>query len=322
MKQAYNTAYAAVCTASRSIDPYRDTRWLNRFTYYSANLEHFLPMLETGSHVERFRQTIAYEQLGALDVEWFLKGYTPAVVEHGPALGQTLARQPGIVCTMHTGAHLHIAFEMLKEKIPFAVLVSAAAKRALLEKRRDPWLLGASTSLIDAETPGALASVIRCLRSGTNVLALVDGGAGAAPLARSNALKTPFLGQHIYVRAGVPFAALRARVPIYPMWAFRRAADTIDLYHQQPIYVDDRNAVAYLRYAISEIYDHFSAYLLHHTAQWTNWWNIQRFIDATQYIRPPGRVLQQRFSVLMEASQRFVFDRDHYRIHRLREQAT
>lgn len=312
MEQTYQNAYAAIWAAAARIEPHLDTRWLNQFTYYSANMEHFLPILPPSGHLGRFRQTIAFEQAGALDIEWFLAGYTPTIKEHGAELADKLARRPGVVCTMHTGAHLHIAFAMLKAGIPFAILVSQVSKRALIEKGNGSWKPGFAPPLIDADAPGALPSMIRHLRADMSVLALVDGGTGSVPLAQSKLLKIPFLGQHIHVRRGIPYAAWIAEAPIYPVWAFRRSADVVDLYHHNPIHGPGWPKERYLHHAISEIYSHFSAYLHHHTAQWTIWWNLQRCIDSAQYIRPPGRVLHQRIGLLLQAGKRFAFDRDHY----------
>lgn len=312
MKQTYQNAYAAIWAAAARIEPHRDTRWLNQFTYYSANMEHFLPILPTSGHLERFRQTIAFEQAGALDIDGFLAGYTPTIVEHGTPIANELATQPGLVCTTHTGAHLHIAFAMLRAGIPFAILVSQASEKTLIEKAGTLYNTKAAPPLINAEAPGALQSMIRWLQAGVSVLALVDGGTGWTPMVRSKCLKIPFLGQHVYVRRGIPYAAWTAEVPIYPVWAFRRSANIVDIHGQNPIWNQEWPKERYMHYAIATVYSHFAAYLLHHTPQWTNWWNLQRCIDANQYIRPPGRVLRQRIGLLMKAGKRFAFDRNDY----------
>lgn len=312
MKQPYLNAYAAIWAAAGRIDPHRDTRWLNQFTYYSANMEHFLPILPTSGHLERFRQTVAFEQVGALDIDGFLAGYTPTIAEHGATLAGRLAKRPGMVCTTHTGAHLHIAFAMLKAGVPFAALVSQASKRALTAKAAGSYNRRVAPTLIDAGAPDALPAMIRMLRAGTNVLAFVDGGTGRGAMAQSKCLKIPFLGQHTYVRRGVAYAAWAAGVPIYPVWAFRRSANIIDLHHHTPICNREWPKEQYLHHATATIYAHFSTYLLHHTAQWTHWWNLQRCIDADQYIRPPGRTLQQRMGLLLKAGKRFALDRNDY----------
>ncbi|MEC3879746.1 hypothetical protein [Parapedobacter sp. 10938] len=319
MQTRYHTAYERIWAASEQIDPYHDTRWLNAFTYYSANLAHFLPLLATESHLRRFRQTVAYEQLGALDMRWFSQGYVPTVVTHQTPLDQVLPTAPGIVCTMHTGAHLHIAWSLLQSKIPLALLVSAVARRSLID------MLGQSPSptagpiLIDAEKPGALTAVIRQLKAGINVLALIDGGGGIGPLLQSNAVKVPFLGQHMFVRSGIPYAAWHAEVPIYPVWAFRRQqGGSIDVYRHPPIRKEGLSKESYLRQSIGAICDHFAAYLLHYPEQWTNWWNLQQHMDATQCIRPPDRVWKQPFGVMVHADDRYAFDRNHYRLHPIR----
>lgn len=295
------------------IDPMRDAGWINRFTYYSANLRHFLPALPEEDHLGLFRATAAHERYAALDIERFVHGVGYPVSEHGGDLVSALTNLAGVVCSFHTGAHLSIALKLIEADVPFAALVSAAAKQRLLEKsaqtlgRRCPKVVW-----IAAEAPGALSQLIHHLKKGISVLAFIDGGGGSHALRLQGLPRIPFLGQHLYIRLGIPFAAWLAGVPIYPVFPFRRANNVIDLYHTPPIHGVGAPKALFINHAATAIFTGYGAYLQHHPAQWLNWWELHRLVDAVSYIRSPERISKQSFGLLVDRGSYFAFDRDKY----------
>src|SRR5690606_14139673 len=81
----------------------------NQFTFFSANMEHFMPFVPPSAHEACFRDTMAHKRLSRLDLSYAAAGYLPQVEGWDAAWVDSLKQQPAIVVCAHMGPHMLIS---------------------------------------------------------------------------------------------------------------------------------------------------------------------------------------------------------------------
>src|SRR5690606_16375205 len=138
-----------------------------------------------------------------------------------------------------------LGYLMAKERVPFAVLLSAATCRQQGPHFRQLFRQLYSSSglrelpLIDAEQPGAIWELSHLLKKGYNLLVYLDGDTGMPADRKRKLLRIPFLAQHLYVRKGVTFLAGKLKRPLYPVCTFRRTDGSLQIVADDPIVTGD-----------------------------------------------------------------------------------
>src|SRR5690606_4233898 len=259
----------------------------NEFTFFSANLEHFLPLVPLAEHESLFKQSVAYHRMGALDLTFGAAGYIPPLVGWDVQWLDKLRTQPGIIASAHTGTHLLIAVLMAKASIPFVLLAAGHLINRLKRIWKDIIRAFPGSSLprvVDASSPWALRQLIEHAQAGTNVLVYWDGQQGAVGLDQpGKRVSVPFLGQHLLLRRGIAFVAHTAGAPIYPLVCFRQRDQSVACFHRSAVPACNTTVDRFADYALQAISAHFASLLIHFPAQWYNWTQLQHQVSPDRY---------------------------------------
>src|SRR5690606_21186365 len=102
MKISYNNRYELICDEAERCDINGNATLHNEFTFFSANLEHFLPLVPLCQHIQLFRKSLSYHRLSALDLEFGTTGFLPRVTGWNDDWVNRLRERPGIIASAHT----------------------------------------------------------------------------------------------------------------------------------------------------------------------------------------------------------------------------
>ncbi len=278
--------------AAQQLDPFLTKDRLQRFSFFSANLTNFLPLMAPHRHGPLFREAWMNQQLCALDQRYFDRELPVPVVGWDSGLTSRLREHPGLVCTLHAGSYRLLSYLMAKERIPFAVLLSAETCRQQGPGFRQLFRQLHSGSglcelpMIDAEQPGAIWRSLHLLKKGYNLLVYLDGDTGMPADRKRKLLRIPFLAQHLYVRKGVTFLAGKGKLPLYPICTFRRADGSLQVVADDPITAGDLPPQVFAPLALSRIFSFFGSHVVHFPAQWENWFCLHRQLDHSGLLYP------------------------------------
>lgn len=290
MNIQYQNQYNQLAREMERLDPDANGLLQSLFTFFSANLLHFLPTLSVDDHQRLFKACCLYQKLNKLDQQFFGQDF-PLQIRGWDAewVGQ-VRRTPGIICTMHAGSYRLINYLLAIEGVPHALLTASAFKREQEQTLRQLYpRLGVhpeAVPIIDAERSSAPRNIVRLIKQGYSVVVYVDGDTGSTLADPSKLVQVPFLGQHILARRGVARMAHWANAPIYPIFNFREGKDVISLFRGKTLFPQGHSAKAFEGIAIPYIYGHFASLLMHYPMQWENWFRLHLNIDHSARIRP------------------------------------
>lgn len=258
---------------------------LNTFTFLSANIGHFLPMLDSSTHLQIFQHYRYHKWLNGLDVACFADRY-PLRVYGWPSFRRQIALRTGIICTYHFGAYQLINYLLIHAKIPYALLVAGHVKDTWA--KRYPGLLEAleqaratgKFSLLDANDRGDLRKMYALAKAGYYLLIYVDGFEGMVAGRQGAAHSVPLLGQEVLVPMGAAQLSHTMRLPIYPVLALRRSGSIAlkSFAALMPDSMDDRNT--YTAMVMNRLYSTLSPFLMHWPEQWSNWPYLHNLASA------------------------------------------
>lgn len=287
---------------AQQLDPFLTKDRLQRFSFFSANLTNFLPLMAPHRHGTLFREAYRNQQLCALDQRYFGRELPVPVAGWDSELTSRLREHPGLVCTLHAGSSRLLSYLMAKERLPFAVLLSTETCRQQGPDFRQLFRQLHSSSglrelpLIDAEQPGAIWESLQLLRKGYNLLVYLDGDTGLPADRKRKLLRIPFLAQHFYVRKGVTFLARKLNRPLYPIGTFRQTDGSLQVVADDPIVAGDLPPQVFAPLVLSRMFSFFGNHLLHFPAQWENWFFLHRQLDHSGLLypdTPPVQVLPE-----------------------------
>lgn len=188
--------------------------WHRRYTRFASNVRIAIPHLTHGQLPEQFRHAVLNRQLSFLD-ERFHREVSCRWVGDGGAVVAGLLQRPAIVGTFHTGSYRLLVHELVRRKVPVALLVGRAVRQKQAGGYRDALAEAgypaSALSVIEAEHPAAGIQLIRALRRGRSVVGYLDGNLGSGM--QPELLTVPFLAAHMSVRIGLAWLAGRAGVP-------------------------------------------------------------------------------------------------------------
>lgn len=300
---------AALSQPLHSHDPKR----FSLYTFLSANLGHFLPMIDVKRHQCLYKEYLYHNWLHGLDVTYYAK-YFPLTIYGWQNTLERLAKGNGIICTYHFGAYQLINYLLIKSKIPYALLVAGHVRETWAT--RYPGLLAELDEaeangrfvLLDANDRASLRQLYRLSEQGFYTLIYVDGLEGIPQQDKLSLQRVPLLGQEIKVPWGAAQLSFSLGLPIYPVLTLRQrrsiqmhSFDTID-----PKGVTDRK-----RYAAStmqQLYADLSPFLIHWPEQWANWPYLHHVYFGRKLKRGtlwgnamPSALLQQQFYGIYES---------------------
>ena len=275
--------------------PGQEQENLRAFAFFSANLNQMLPHIPLRQHAEFFRECLLYKAL-ATDDERNINTLHEDILKQEVQLALD---KPGIIATFHTGPYRLLPLYLMKNKIPFTLLVSRdvaeqqGAANRLLQQR----LAGkGKESLFDTlivEEPLVLLKMKRAIEAGRFVLAYIDGNMGAAGSGRSKRdVLLPFLGAKLWVKTGVADMAFRLACPFYTCVANfdKRGRAEITL-HQTVGYKEHKSRAAFIVNTVQNLYHQLETTVRDYPMQWEGWLyihaDLERVTDAEQtaYVR-------------------------------------
>lgn len=290
MNNQYDKQYKQLAREMEQLDTDASAPLQSLFTFFSANLLHFLPTLSADDHPDFFRACCLYQKLSLLDQQYFGSDFPVHIRGWDREWVEQVRRTPGIICTMHSGSYRLINYLLAREGVLHALLTAAAFKREQERTLRQLYPgLGVDPDkvpIIDAERSSAPRAITRLIQQGYCVVVYVDGDTGSSIADPSKLVRVPFLGQHILVRRGIARMAHWADAPIYPIFNFRKDKDVISLFTGKTLLPHGHTAKTFEEIAIPYIYGYFASLLMHYPMQWENWFRLHLNIDHSARIRP------------------------------------
>jgi len=204
--------------------------------------------------------------------------------------------------------------------IRFGLLISATVMaeqgpqiREVLERIAP----GNPIPLIEAEHPAAALSILRTLKKGITLLAYLDGFAGTVLTEPAKRERVRFLGQHLWVRRGIPYLAHRAGVPLYPMLNFRKDDASIEVFQGRILQPEGVTREQFVSHSLQGIFDFLGSLLIHYPEQWETWLYLHEHVSPERCHRrlkiPPKR----RYGLLKVDGSRYLMDKQTYEVRKL-----
>lgn len=265
----------------------QDEYYFGKYNLVSAGLYNYLPVIEFDKHETIFKNILLNQKLSCLEQSF------PEVTDlincenWTVEIQNILKNKPSIICTFHTGSYRVINQFLLKNNIPFTLVVSNSVLKnqgklfkKIVEKQN-------STSdesffdIIDAEQPNAGIQMLRKLKMGLTLVIYIDGNTGTKKRDEisSNLCDIKFLNQRIYARIGVAFIAHAANVPIIPVVCYRPTLNEIKLYFDNPIYPNlKQSRKEFAEHTTQLIYDIAAAIIELYPEQWEGWLYLHKVI--------------------------------------------
>ena len=270
----------------------QDLKSAMQFNMVSASLLNFLPGIAYTEHENIYRNILLHKKLSILEQDCY---FLPDVVKMENLTGEIrrlLQTQPNIVCTFHLGSYRLINLFLIREKIPFTLVMGEAViekegkhfrsiYQQLTGGREQPDL-----PLINAEAASSGIQMLRELKKGRTLVIYIDGntGAGKATLDNENGCVIDFLQQQVMARKGIAFLAHAARVPLLTVACYRKAWDDIRLRFFDPLYPNANAARdVYAQEATQYIFDQVALLIAEHPEQWEGW----LYLHKTALIQQP-----------------------------------
>ncbi|MDR2273521.1 MAG: hypothetical protein LBF27_21610 [Sphingobacterium sp.] len=310
------------------------TAQINSYSYFSANLKHFMPMLDWDMHCTMYRQY--QEQLGfnALDAQFMAEPF-PIPIRGWEELRLRLSQDPGIVCTFHFGAYQLLNYLLLRDGLRFALLVAADVVSTweqrypnLIEQLREGEAEG-RFCLLNADEKTALRRIYSLVGAGYLLVIYVDGLSGIRPPHDKNLVEIPFLGQRIWVPAGAATLGYQLQCPLYPVLALRKEEEVV-LLQQDAIRPHRQMAKAeFVQMSTGKLFGLLATFLMHAPQQWTIWTQVDRFLNPQSdliYVDIPSKAVQQQINLKQYALIRqnqgsekyyFLMDKGSYQLYAL-----
>lgn len=260
-----------------------DDERLKLFTFFSANLLHFMPNVDVKDHEGAFKELCIQQHLSWKDQ------YDPHLQERTSITGleegvlERLRRKPGIICTYHLGSYRLLNRILAGTGVSFSLVVNGA----VLKKEGKSFQKGfnqiknstvGGLDIIDAEKPTALFSMIKALKKGQNLLVYVDGNTGAGTT--ENNVPVSLMAGHLSVRKGVAVLSHLLKCPLYPIACTRASLGEIKFTLHQPI-VPLSNGVSrdvFVQNTMQKLYSCLEEGLRIYPFQWECWLYINEHL--------------------------------------------
>jgi len=282
MKTTYLRQLETIAQKVEKISVTNDETWYRRYAVFSTNLGLMMPQIPVANHVELFKQTVR-NQCWAKEEESHVSAIDYLMHDEVTEAIVGLRRQPAVICTFHTGSYRLLGHVLARMGVPFALLVASDIASNQGHAFRESFKTQGYSNMpafdiIDAESPASALKMMRCLRSGVSLLTYADGNTGAGSR-QTNTVPVSFMEGTLHVRQGLPWLALKARVPLLTIHCLRGETGRI-LFKmgKGPLeFPPDSIELASAR-AMQYIYSDLAAQIADSPWQWENWLYLHRFI--------------------------------------------
>ncbi len=284
--QAYGEATERIRHAGSLLDPFATLERLKQFSFFSANLTNFLPLLDYSKHLHIYKDAYINQRLSLLDEQYFGEEVPLDVCGWEDSKIADLLDRPSIICTLHAGSYRYVTYLLTKSNVRFAVLISGQAVQKQGEgfkQRYADWYQRRGTvaelPIIDAENPRAIWEMIRLVKSGYHVVVYLDGFTGL-PTPQKELQRVPLFAQHIFVRKGVSFLAHKLGLPLVPILCLR-SKNAIEVVYDTPICPSSLPLEVFSSLALTRVFAFFANQLVLRPAQWENWFFLHHQLNTT-----------------------------------------
>lgn len=267
----------------------------HRFNLVSANLFKFLPRIDFKEHESIYKEITLHNQLSHFE-QLYLETFNFVTPENlTPELMTLLREKPCIMSSFHFGTYRLLNIFLIKNKIPYTIVVP----KAILEKEGDIlrkiYANGDSwddPKFIEVESPALGLKMIKELKKGRSLFIYFDGNRGSGDIKHSRQNesdgKINFFDQTIFARKGVAYLAHAANVPLITAISYRRSLDDIRLHFFEPIFPEiNRGREIFAQETTQTIYNRFSPFLKEYPGQWEGWLYLHKSIDCDNMMESP-----------------------------------
>lgn len=273
----------ALADRIEQMDIHENEDRLRLFTFFSANVLHFMPNSDPEEHIEAFKQVCLHQHLSWRDMD-DCQYEQPLVTGIEDSFIDRLKSRPGIICTYHSGSYRLINKILAEADVPFALLVN----KTVLQQENDSFQMkferaapdfSQRLDLIDAEEPTALIKMIRALKSGKNLLVYVDGNTGSSGNVENNVV-VDFMEGKLSVRKGIAVLADLVKCPIYPVVCRRVSLNEIHFEVPEAIVpsVNTQRNASHIRQTMQKLYGDLERVLEKDPFQWECWLYLHQHI--------------------------------------------
>src|SRR3546814_14815661 len=105
LQNQYRRQYERLASQTDRLDPEASSTMQSLYTFFSANLLHYLPTIPEDQHLRYFRLCCRYQKLNLLDQQFFGPDFPLEIRGWDSDWAAGIRRQPGIICTMHSGSY-------------------------------------------------------------------------------------------------------------------------------------------------------------------------------------------------------------------------
>jgi hypothetical protein len=262
---------------------------LNNFGIASLSLSHFLKSVDVISHEALIKEILAFQQITALGQ------YNPHIIkdailnENVKSKLKDLKNNPQVISTFHFGSYRMINALLLEHDIPYSLIISSAT----ITNQSSEFLKMAEKvykkrfTIIDAESPSCVISMIKEIKKGNSLLIYLDGniGAGGNKGKEDNLCSIKFLDGKLRVRKGAAYLSHISKVPIFSATCFLKNYQDIHFDFSNSISPDqDVDRETYALSTMQSIYSHFANLVKQYPEQWEAWFYLHKNIDYSSVL--------------------------------------
>lgn len=300
-----------------------------QYNIVSANLLNFLPDISPDKHIELFEQILVHKKLSKLEQnsDWALRYLKTENLQISDL--EELKSKPAIICTFHTGSYRIINAFLVKNKVPYTLVIGNSI---IAEEGQDYYtqyhgLAGHDSTngfnIIDAENPRSGLQMLRELKKGKCLLLYIDGntGAGDSTINNDNKYAINFLEQQLFARKGIGFLAHAANVPIIPVINYREGWNDIRLRFYKAIIPDpSESREVFSKKVIQCLYDTVAPVIKKYPEQWEAWLYLHKVANVSNCLTPlrgkaNGKLVRfnlRDYGVFSINKKKFLFQKNNY----------
>ncbi len=256
-----------------------------QYNMVSAALVNYLPAIAIKTHEKIYKNILLHKKLSILEQSTYESLDFVTIENCSDEMISLLKNKPTIICTFHTGSYRLLNLFLMKNKIPYSLVVG----KNVVEQEGDAFMkiynsLPGNTgetnfSIIDAENATVGLQMLRAIKSGRSLVLYMDGNTGAGATTTKNYNRCPidFLGQQIFARKGIAFLAHAANIPIVTVASYRASWEDIRLKFFDPIFPDlNKERGLFAEETTQTIYNLIAPIIKAYPEQWEAWLYIHK----------------------------------------------
>jgi|TARA_B110000908_G_C10214775_1_gene432177 KDO2-lipid IV(A) lauroyltransferase len=281
----------------------RDDDYSKSFAFSSANLNSFLPSIESNKHKMFFKKCLFNQHLSSIEEDDFNTIDSLNIINNTSFNDIEKIKDlqtPTIFTTFHLGSYRILNSFLTKHGFNTTLIVDEEVYTA----QKDSFIKGwevvenyykkkSSFTVLNAEKRSVLLTLIRLIKNNNVLIVYLDGNTGTGKKLNKNPnlIKIDFLKNTMFVRKGFAFLSNILKTNIVPVLSYRDN-DKINLHffkemaHDTTLSRED---------SINQItnynFENFEKYLLKYPEQWEGWFYMHKWFDLKSLKKQPYKKL-------------------------------